>query len=197
MMYKKNNILTLIFLMLYLIPCFSRAGEDENIEYEFILTDSCYSFCGRIKIRADAKCLLDLTFNFNHIRALVPDAKEVLLLDHDSDSCVVQYTFQKFLFFVNTSVWKRVLDKPERKVKFSLVSSENNLSIMPELLYSTGYYHVIQQNGYVVMEYFHECRVTEKSITRLYLNRLKDEAIKFMYRFSDYACEQCKCLSTD
>jgi hypothetical protein len=192
-MIKNFNILATILLILAMISSISLAGQDENIDYKFNITDSSYSFYGSFKIRADVTCLLEITFNYDHLRAMVPDAKEVILLDQGINYNKIKYIFQKYLLFVNTSVWNRVLDAPGQRVEFTLVSSENNLSIMPQLISSRGYYQIIQQDGYQMMEYYHECRVTEKTITKLYLNQLKDEAIGFIYLFSEYACEYCNC----
>ncbi|MFC2087561.1 hypothetical protein ACFLSA_05335 [Bacteroidota bacterium] len=165
--------------------------EKENITYQFTSTDSGYSFYGSFNISSKPECLLEICFEYEHIRALAPDAQEVILLDQGKNWNKISYTYLKFLYFENKSVWYRILDEENQKVNFSLVSSENNRSIMPQLISSDGYYQLKQQGKSFLLEYFQQFQITEARITKLYLNRVKKEAIKFMYGFFQFTKEHC------
>jgi hypothetical protein len=173
------------------MPLVAVSEKENDIQYIFKQTDSSYSFYGRFKIKADPNCLLEISFNYEDIRSLAANAKEVLLIDSGNNWNQISYTFHGYFFFENTSVWLRKLDMEKQRVDFTLVSSENNLSLMPRLISSSGYYMITQENECVVVEYYQECWLTEKSITKFYISRLKNEAIKFIYLFSEYAGENC------
>ena len=167
------------------------AEETNDIQYKFTQTDSSYTFSGSFKIKANPNCILDMFFYHEHIRALAPDAKEVLLMDQGSDWNQISYTYKKYIWFVNKSVWHRNLDKKKQRVDFTLISSENNKTIMPRMTSSSGFYQINKQGGDIIVEYFQQCQLTKSSITNLYLNRVKKEAIQFMHRFSEYAKTIC------
>lgn len=188
-MSRKYKIRIVFLFLAKLVPMILFASND--IQYTFDQTDSSYSFFGRFVINAEPECLLRISFNYEHIQALAPDAKEVRLINSGCDWNRISYTYHKYIFFENTSVWLRKLDQDKQRVNFVLVSSNNNLAMMPALTASSGYYQIKQVNDYTVVEYYQECRLTEKSITKLYLSRMKGEAVEFINRFAAYASEHC------
>jgi len=186
---SKNIILIIIPICLLMTTTF--AQEKTDIQYQFTQTDSSYSFSSSFYIKANPNCLLNLCFYYQHIKALAPDAKEVLVKDQGSDWNQISYTYKKFIYFVNKSLWYRKLDEEMQRVDFTLISSENNKTIMPEMISSTGYYQIKKQGGDIIVEYFQECQLTKSHITNLYINRVKKEAIQFMQRFMEYANANC------
>jgi hypothetical protein len=192
----KYKIWYLIALFVVLIPVRIFAEEANDIQFKFTRTDSGYSFYGSFKINADPKCLLEISFNYEHIRALAPDAKEVLLIDQGSNWNQISYTYQKFIYFENKSVWYRKLNKEKQRVDFILVSSINNQTIVPRMISSSGYYQIKPQGEYIIVEYYQQCQLTESSLTKKYLSKVKKEAIKFMHKFSEYANEFCSCSTS-
>ena len=71
----KYKIWFLIALFVVLIPVRIFAEEANDIQYKFTRTDSVYSFYSSFKINADPKCLLEVSFNYEHIRALALGCK--------------------------------------------------------------------------------------------------------------------------
>ena len=181
----------IIILVVVLTTMKLFAQDYSEIKYKFTQSDSSYTFYGSFKIKANPKCLLEISFNYEHIRALAPNAKEVQLIDQGGNWNQISYTYQKFTFFKNKTVWHRILNEENRRVDFTLLSSENNLSIMPHMTSSSGFYQIKQQGEYFIMEYYQQCQLTKELITKLYLNRAKKEAIKFMHKFSEYARAFC------
>lgn len=186
---NKTNFIILIFVLLVSKNVYTQ--DSDEIEYKFIQTDSSYTFYGSFKIKADAKCLLKISFDYEHIKALAPDAKEVKFLDQGNNWNQISYIYQKFIFFKNKTVWHRILNEEKQRVDFTLISSENNLTIIPRIISSSGYYQIRQQEQFVIVEYYQQCQLTEKLLTKLYVDQAKEEAIKFMHRFSQYANAFC------
>ena len=48
----------------------------------------------------------------------------------------------KVIFFENRSTWRRTLNRDSQELVFEMISSENNLKILPEMLSSNGYYRI-------------------------------------------------------
>ncbi len=191
MILRKITIWFIIVLVIVIIPLKMYAEEPDNIQCRFTQTDSSYTFSGSFKINTTLKCLLEISFYYKHIRALALDAKEVQLIDQGSDWNQISYTYQKFTFFKNKTVWHRILHAENQRVDFTLVSSENNRTIMPRMISSSGFYQFEQQGEYFIVKYYQQCQITEESITNLYLNRVEKEAIKFMHKFYEYASTFC------
>jgi hypothetical protein len=181
--------LTTVFSVL--IPMTVLTADGNDIQCIFNQNDSSYSFFASFRINADPKCLLRISFNYEHIRAVASDAKDILLLDSGSNWNRISYTYQKYIFFENTSVWLRKLDREKQRVDFTLVSSKNNLVLIPMLISSSGYFQIKQDKDFAIVEYYQECRITEKAITKLYASRMKNEAVKFINLFAVYASENC------
>ena len=61
------------------------------------------------------------------------------------------------------------------------------------MIASSGYYQVTREQGkYSIMEYYQQCQLTEESITRLYIKKVKKmPRIKFIHEFSEYASTFC------
>ncbi|MBC8321880.1 MAG: hypothetical protein H8E34_14310 [Bacteroidetes bacterium] len=168
------------------------AQVHDNIICKFTQTDSSYTFKGSFNIKANPECLLEITFKYAHVRALAPDAKEVLLIGEGSNWNQISYIYQEFIFFRNKTIWHRTLDKENKRVDFTLMSSENNTAVMPQMISSSGYYQIKQQEEYLIVEYYQQCILTEESITKLYLGRAKKDAIKFIHKLSEYAETYCR-----
>ena len=191
MILREITIWLTIVLVVVIIPLKTYAEEPDEIQYKFSQTDSSYTFYGSFKINANPKCLLEISYNYKHIRALALDAKEVQLIDQGSNWNQISYIYKKFAFFQNTTVWHRMINEENQRVDFTLVSSENNQAIMPRMISSSGFYQIKQQGEFFIMEYYQQCQITEELITKLYLNRAKKEAIKFMHKFFEYARAFC------
>lgn len=184
--------LIITVLVILLIPPTSLAQIPSPIHYKFTQTDSNYTFYGSFKIKADPECLLDILFNYKHIKALAVDAKEVVLIDQGKNWNQISFTYQKYIFFKNKSIWHRVLHEEDKRVEFTLLSSYNNRKVMPQILSSSGFYQIHKEGEFYLVEYYQECQLTEHGVTKLYLQRAKKGAIKFMHVFSEYAVSFCE-----
>lgn len=189
---KKSKRWFIALFCTLLIPVKGIAQNQDDIEYKFTQTDSSYTFYGHFKIDADPECLLEISFGYEHIRALAINAREVRLIEQGNNWNQISYIYQELFFFKNKTVWHRILDEEKRRVDFTLVSSENSLSIMPQLISSSGFYQVKNENNSLILEYYQQCQVTEEIITNIYLNQVEEEAINFIYRFYEYAIDFCK-----
>jgi hypothetical protein len=188
---KKKIILLLFPWLIVIVPPVVFVNGKNDIQCKFTQTDSTLSFYGSFKTNKRPACLLEIFLNYNHIKALAPDAIEVQLIEQGNNWNRIRYKFQKFFFFENISVWQRNLDREKQRLDFTLVSSANNQVIMPEMIASSGFYNVKKQGEDLIVEYYQQCQLTKSLITNLYLKILRNEAIHFIENLSEYSNANC------
>lgn len=189
---RRNRIRAFSMILVTVLPNFIQADGQNDVYYHFTQSDSSYTFYGSFKIHADPECLLEICFNHEHISALAQDAKEVSLIDQGNNWNQISYSYQKYIFFENKTVWHREISKEKQRVDFILISSDNNRAMMPRIISSSGFYQIRSCGESILVEYYQACEISVEPITKLYLNRMKKEAVDFIYQFSEYAMVHCK-----
>ncbi len=185
---KKINSL-LIAAMICSLQVF--AQESDSIYYSFQRTDTSYTFYGRFNVDAEVACVLHIFFNYEHIKELAANDCDVELIEEGENWNRFKYTYRVFPLYKNESLWYRTIDNKNQRVDFKLVLSKNNRTYIPQMISSSGYYQVSQNNGELTMEYFRYCRLTKSFLTPLYLYFIKNKAIAFLPVFEDYIEKQC------
>ncbi|HRZ42098.1 MAG TPA: hypothetical protein P5228_05280 [Bacteroidales bacterium] len=166
-------------------------SQHDNIYYTFTHTDTTYAFYGRFKIDARLDCVMQLCFNFQHIREMAADASKVELIGEGENWNKIKYTYELYPLYKNESIWYRKKDLENQRINFTLISSKNNRSFMPTVISSSGYYRFRQVQGTVWVEYFQQCRFTRSYLISFYLNFLKGKAVDFLHVFYDYSRNHC------
>jgi hypothetical protein len=169
----------------------SEIGEINRANYEFIQEDTSYAFRGSFVIKAELDCLINVAYDFEHVIKYNSGAKSIELIQQGENWYKVSYTYRKLIIFENTSIWRRTLKRDEQKILFEMISNKSNISIVPEVLSSLGYYQIKpEQEGYRV-EYFQECKLKPGFLKDTYINKAKKEAIKFLLEFKKYVERTC------
>ena len=168
------------------------AQEDGDLQYRIVKDSPRYSFFCSFKIDVSPECLLDLSFQYEHMKALAPEAKDVLLIDKGTNWNKLKYIYEQKPIYRNETLWKRVIDTANLRVEFNLLSSENNHAFMPNIVSSGGYYQITPKDGFVLVEYFQQCELTNDYISNFYLYILKRKATNFVSLFYNYALKKCE-----
>ncbi len=167
-------------------------NQEQEFESEFIQEDTYYSFRGSFLVEAESDWLLNLIYDFNNLSEYTSGAQSIELIQQGDNWYDVLYIYRKFAIFKNRSTWRRTLQPDEHKIVFEMLTSKNNLKIMPELLSSTGYYHVLQENDCCRVEYFQECRLKSGLFKHAYITEAKQEAMEFLHAFKTYIERKCE-----
>ncbi len=185
-----KNICHIIIPILVSLPIVVSGSQEKDFDYEFIQEDTYYSFRGSFLVKAESDYLIDLIYNFNNISDYA-GAQSVELIQQGDNWYDVSYTYRKLFVLENTSTWRRTLKPDEHKIVFEMLSSENNLKIMPEVISSTGYYQIIKEKDRCWVEYFQECLVKPVFFRRAYIAEAKQEAMTFLHEFKTYIERKC------
>jgi len=180
-----------ILLVWMSLPVLLYGSSIEEVKFNFYQNDSAYSFRGSFIVEAELDCLISLVFDFEHISKYASGATSVEQLRQEGSWTVVSYTYRRFLFFENESIWRRTLYRDKQELVFEMISSENNLKIMPEMLFSRGYYRISPAEKGYRMEYFQECSLKPAFLKDSYIRTVKKEAIEFLQEFREYIIKTC------
>ena len=181
-----KDINQIIITALLSLPILLLARQENEFEYEFIQQDSCYSFRGSFVVEADADSVLCLIYDYEQISQYSFGAETIELIQQGETWYDLSYTYRKFLILENKSIWRRTLKHGEQKVVFAMISSQNNLAVMPEMIASTGYYQVKKENDLCQVEYFQQCVFESGFFLSAYINMAEKEAVRFLHEFKKY-----------
>jgi len=184
-------IYTGVLLIWMSVPVLIYGGSTEELQYQFSQDDSSYSFRGSFIVEVEPDCLISLVYDFGHISKYASGAAAVELIRQEDNWNEVRYTYRKFIFFENKSTWRRKLNRDNHELVFEMISSENNLRILPDMLSPSGYYRISPEEKGYRMEYFQECCLDTDLIKDSYIKKVKKEAIKFLLEFREYVEKTC------
>jgi len=183
-----NNSILLLWIC---VPGLIYADSGEDLNYDFYQDDSSYSFRGSFVIEAELACLKSVVFDFEHVAKYAYKAKKIKSVRKGDNWNEISYTYRRYVFFESQTNWHRIFYPERNRLIFELVSSENNLRIMPDIISSSGYYQISPSENAYRMEYFQECHLNTDHIMDSYLRTVRKEAIEFLYEFREYIEKTC------
>jgi hypothetical protein len=187
------NYSKLIFIAVFGIPLLSYGGED-NIAYKFIRADSSYEFYGSFYVKAEPDCLINLIYNFDNISDYSSRAESVELIRRGNGWYEIKFTYRKYIFFKHQSTWRRTLDRKRYKVDFIMIANSNNMSMIPEMVSSSGYYQIKSNKENCQVLYYQTCTLKPGFLLDAYINAGEEEAIDFIQEFKEYIEKNCQHL---
>lgn len=184
--------LTIILLLLYSSIGYGHDSRhlSTEVSYKFSRQGNIYSFVGKFPVNNNINCLLDVIYDFDHLKRYNNGVDSVELLRQGSHSYEVRYSYQKFFLKAKTT-FRRVLNKKRRIVISEMVGHEQNSNLFPKLLASRGYYRIREDKTGCWFEYFREYEIEPKPFDSLYLYIAKKEAIKHLYDIKEYIEKTC------
>jgi len=187
-----NTMYHLLIPLLLCVPLAASGSQEQEFEYAFTQGDAYYAFRGSFRVNAESDWVLNLIYDFHNLSEYTVGAQSVELIQQGENWYDVSYTYRKFFVLEHTSTWRRTLQPDDRKIVFVMLSSNNNLKIMPEILSSTGYYQIREEQDYCRVEYFQECTLEPGFLKRAYIREAKHEALTFLHAFHQYIEGKCE-----
>jgi len=185
------------FAMLISLLCFVQQNKAQEAQYNFVLKENYYTFTGEVYVQAPANCLLDYIYRFEYIPQYSAGAKSIDKVEQGKNWYDVTFVYQKLFFIVNESTWRRTLHKKQQKVVFTMLSNQSNLSLIPKVISSSGYYQIIPDTTGCHVVYFQECTIDSHFLQDLYIRETKKEAIAFLKEFEVFLKKNCEVKITN
>ncbi|MCF7920162.1 MAG: hypothetical protein K9N06_09655 [Candidatus Cloacimonetes bacterium] len=187
----KENVNILIFI-LFILAAASLFAAEISPEYEFIQDDSSYSFRSRIAVKATPECLLNLIYDFTRIPEYSVGVKSLEMVNEGENWYDVSFIYQNLLLLKNYSLWRRTMQREKNRIFFEMLDNSNNLSFIPELLASHGYYQILPEEDGCIVEIYQQCILQSCLIDGVYIHKAEEEAKKFMEVFREFLIRNCE-----
>ena len=161
-----------------------------KVSYKFSRQGNTYSFVGKFPVNNNINCLLDIIYDFDHLKKINSGLAGLELIRQDSHSYEVRYSYQK-LFLKAKTTFRRVLNKKQRIVTSVMIDHDQNSNLFPKPLASHGYYRIMEDKSGCWFEYFRECEIESKPLDSLYFYIAEKEAIKHLLTIKEYIEKTC------
>lgn len=163
----------------------------QELNYEFVQKENYYSYTAILFVPANPDCLIDLIYKFENISKYSSGAKSIELVQQNENGYDVSFIYKKLLFIENVSTWRRTLSQDKRKIAFKMLSNETNIGWVPQIIYSSGYYHITSIDNGSLVEYYQECGLEHGVLHDIYIREAKKEAIQFLKVFEHFLSNNC------
>jgi membrane protein DedA with SNARE-associated domain len=181
-----------IALILFFWPSagFAEWETLNGVAYELFRDGNLYTFRGSFLTFSDPDCLLDILYDFDHLRKFVTCPNSFSLLQKGDNWHSFCCTY-RVLLSENKLIYRKTLKKEELRVTFEMIAGRQNIKLIPEVLSSSGYYEIMpKKDGYQVV-YFHQDRLSPSFCRDIYLYLAKKEAVKFLQELKNYVEKEC------
>lgn len=184
------------FIIILILLCSSIGYSQEDgplsakVFYKFSRQGNVYSFSGKFPVNNNMNCLLDVIYDFDHLKRLHSDLDSVELIRRNAHSYEVRYSYKK-LFLTAKTIFRRELNKKQRIVTSEMIRHEQNSPSFPKPLFSRGYYRIREDKTGYWFEYFRECEIEPNSLNVLYFHIAEKEAINHLYTIKEYIEKTC------
>ena len=182
----------IIILILLGITIIINASQSEEQEYEFTCQDSVYTFSFNFVVKAEADSLLNLIYDFSKITEYSQGVKSLEMVRQSENWYEVAFLYQNLLILENRSLWRRSIDRENNIITFEMLINKNNISFIPELQSSHGYYQISTEDDSCRIELFQECCLKPGILKSFYLKKAEKEAVKFMHVFKGFIAKNCE-----
>ena len=183
----------LLLCVLIFLPStgFTEKQTTNGVSHELSKDGDLYTFQGSFLAFSNRDCLLDILYDFDHLRKFVTSPNSFSLLqrgDNWYDFCCTY----RVLHSENKLVYRKTLRKKERKVTFEMISGRQDIKLIPEVLASFGYYEIMPEKDGDQVVYLHQDRLSPSFCRKIYLYLAQKEAVKFLEGLKTYVERKCQ-----
>jgi len=172
--------------------------RSSDLSFTLDRVDDLYLFRASVFIKSEPVCVLETIYQFYHLQQLLKeDADVVRLLRQEKDHYDVRLVHKGKLYVIDT-VYRRSLQKDQRRVAFELLETKQEGRMIPKILSSKGYYALQTVKGGVKVNYFEETRIaTARWDPRSagLVEVVERDTLSFLKNLKKYA-EQTACRQT-
>ncbi len=182
--------LLLCILLFWASPSHEEGQDLDGISYQLSRDGNLYTFHGSFWTFSDRSCLLDILYEFDHLRKFVTCPNAFSLLQKGNNWYDFCCTY-RVLLSENKLIYRKTLKKEKLKVTFEMIAGNQDIKLIPQVLSSSGYYEIIpEKDGYQVV-YLHQDRLSPSFSRDIYLYLAKKEAVKFLQGLKNYIEREC------
>lgn len=165
-----------------------------EVHFEFQSHELSYAFLGHFLSAGKRDCLLNVAFDFSHLRQFAPSWVSLTRLEEGEGFYRVKYE-SRIPSVSSTSIYRKTLDRAAGRVEFVL---EEHLIhgvssfLVPKMTASNGAYEITAKGEMFQVRYRQNLHLEKGLASPLLLSRAKREAVDFLKKFARYTNEICR-----
>ncbi len=177
---KKMFLLFIFFSFVSIFTLYS-----QGIDSFLAVKDSVYTIEYQFNTTCSEEKLLEIFFDFSHLENFVnTKSTSIEKLDSGEIWYYVKYNYHYF-FYKNISIYRKSILPDEKLVNFDLIYFEQNLGWAPEVLNSSGFYKILNNDTNNTVIYFQETKL-KGLCDKVYLGHVKKETEFFLKKLIAY-----------
>ncbi len=180
---EKSDLLK--YLVIFI--CFASISVhcSEDIDSFLTVEDSVYTIEYQFNTTCSEEKLLEVFYDFSHLENLINKKSTSLeKLDSGEGWYYVKYNY-KYFFYKNISIYRKSILPDERLVSFDLIYFEQNLDWVPEVLNSSGFYKILNNDTNNTVIYYQQTKL-KGLCDKIYLDHVEKETEFFLRKLIAY-----------
>lgn len=174
-------------ILVIMLSCYALfSAEHDGPDYEFTKDENCYIFKGSFRVKGEADSLLLQVFEPAKIIEYSINVSSIEILQQADCWYDVEFLYEDFWVYKNFSTWRRTYNKAENTIYFYLLASEGNMSFIPEIDASEGYYRITPENDECCVEVFVNCCLKAGILKDIYYKKAEEDAVEFLKIFQKF-----------
>ena len=181
---ERGVLFAVLVLAMLSSPC-----ARETAPYAFTQEGPRYTFVSSFTVVAEPDEVLDLLFEFRHLRQFARRATAVELLAEGPGWQEVRYTYATWVWRIHTT-FRRELDRTHRRVRFHMTGASRSGVPVPLPTASTGDYRLEPVAGGLRVIYRQTAETRDTLLLGVWMSRARSEAIGFSQDLEAYVRSQ-------
>lgn len=180
---NKFGLLRYFCAFIFFAPIYALYAQD--LDSFLVVEDSVYTIEYRFSTTCPEEKLLEIFFDFSHLGNLInTESTSLEKLDSGEGWYYVKYNYHYF-FYKNISIYRKSILPDKKLVYFDLIYFEQNLGWAPEVLSSSGFYKILDNDTSNMVTYYQQTTL-KGSCGKFYLDFVKKETESFLKQLRAY-----------
>jgi len=165
--YKMKSLTFLFFILFHL----NLYGDSNDLIINYDYENKKYTIRYEFITSCDMYKLLDIFYNFDHIKKYFNHFKNITILEKEENWYTADYYFELGIYSFH-AIYKRTINFDKKIVYYDLINYKQSINLLPNVLKSSGYYKVIKYHNMVKVIYYQET----------YLNKMGKILFKIIHK---------------
>ena len=172
-----------IFYLLSIIVVMS-SGADSSADAKFEMNEKKYIYSFAFSSSLPEDTLLNILYDFNHLRRYSSQAADAKLLYASSNYHDIELHL-KYLIYSSRSAYRRTIQPDSARVKIEMLNSIQSSNLFPRIVKSYAEYRLHTEDNVAVVEYLQQVTF-DKDANWLFRKILKDRLFEFTEELVGY-----------
>ncbi len=176
------KVAPLVLLIIGMLPIIIQAAE---LDGHFSVEDKKYIVDYSFNSTCSESLILNICYDFGHLlNFAAQEHTKIKQIDLNGDQYTVVYEYN-YLFYRNRTTYLKTIEPRTNRINFYMLDFAQNISILPNVVESYGYYEVTSDAQGHAVRYFQET-ILDTELRGFYLTYVRSRTEDFLRKFEDY-----------